>query len=340
MERKVKIITVLGAGSWGIAVAILIHQNGYRVSLWEYFEEDCRKIQKLREQPDKLPGIKIPQEIEITNDPKQAIAESSGLVLAIPSQVLRPTIRLFVDHLTDSIQFMVSLAKGIENNTLRRMSEVLLEELPKSYRTKIATLSGPSHAEEVSRNIPTTIVAAAKDIKIAEIIQEVFTSSSFRVYTSTDLIGVELGGSLKNVVAIAAGMIHGLKLGDNTMGALITRGLAEMVRLGRKMGAEPMTFAGLSGIGDLITTCTSPHSRNRYVGEQLGRGRKIDDIVSSMKMVAEGVKTTESAYQLAEKHEVDMPITTEVYNIIFKDKDPETALYDLMSRSPKPEIWL
>jgi len=184
------------------------------------------------------------------------------------------------------------------------------------------------------------LVAAAKDIKIAEIIQEVFTSSSFRVYTSTDLIGVELGGSLKNVVAIAAGMIHGLKLGDNTMGALITRGLAEMVRLGRKMGAEPMTFAGLSGIGDLITTCTSPHSRNRYVGEQLGRGRKIDDIVSSMKMVAEGVKTTESAYQLAEKHEVDMPITTEVYNIIFKDKDPETALYDLMSRSPKPEIWL
>ncbi len=335
-----KKITVLGAGSWGIAVAVLIHQNGYRVSLWEFFDEDCRKIQKLREQPDKLPGIKIPQEIEITNDPKQAVTESSGLVLAIPSQVLRSVIKLFTDNLTDRVEFIVSLAKGIENTTLCRMSEVLLEELPVSFHTKIATLSGPSHAEEVSRNIPTTIVGAAEDIRVAEIIQEVFTSSSFRVYTSTDLIGVELGGSLKNVVAIAAGMIHGLKLGDNTMGALITRGLAEMVRLGRKMGGEPMTFAGLSGIGDLITTCTSPHSRNRYVGEQLGKGRKIDDIISSMKMVAEGVKTTESAYQLAEKYEVDMPITAEVYNIIFNGKDPKTALYDLMGRSPKPEIWL
>ena len=335
-----KKITVLGAGSWGIAVAILISKNGHQVSLWEFYENDCQKIKKSREQPDKLPGIIIPDEIEITNNPEQAITDSEGVVFAIPSHVLRQTTGLFSNLLTNRVEFIVSLAKGIENNTLCRMSEVLTQELPQPYHNRISTLSGPSHAEEVSREMPTTVTAAADDIRIAEKVQNVFNNSTFRVYTSTDLVGVELGGSLKNVIAIAAGMVQGLGLGDNTMGALITRGLAEMVRLGRIMGAEPMTFAGLSGIGDLITTCISRHSRNRHVGEQLGKGYKIDEILNSMKMVAEGVKTTQSAYQLAQKHKVDMPITTEVYNIIFENKDPGIALNNLMTRAPKPEIWL
>ncbi|MCP4581969.1 MAG: NAD(P)H-dependent glycerol-3-phosphate dehydrogenase [candidate division Zixibacteria bacterium] len=332
-------IAVLGAGSWGIAVAVLINQNGYDVNLWEFFEEDCAKIQKLREQPDRLPGIKIPEAITITNDIETAVTDSDAIVLAVPSQVLRATVKPMVRHLPDEIDFVISLAKGIENNTLNRMSEVLLQELPGRYHNAISTLSGPSHAEEVSRNIPTTVVVAADDIKVAESAQKVFSSKTMRVYTSTDLIGVELGGSLKNVVAIAAGISYGLELGDNTIGALITRGLAEMARLGQNMGADPRTFAGLSGIGDLITTCTSRHSRNRFVGEQLGKGRKLAEILESMTMVAEGVKTTQSAYQLSQKHAVEMPITTEVYNILFDDKDPKTALYDLMTRTPKPEIW-
>lgn len=335
-----KKITVFGAGSWGIAISILIHQNGYKVDLWEFFKDDCEKIKELREQPDKLPGIKIPDEIDITNNLQSALTDTNGVVLAVPSHVMRATVRSAKEYINDQIEFVVSLAKGIENTTLKRMSEVLLQELPETCHSCIASLSGPSHAEEVSRFIPTTVVAAANDISVAEKVQAVLSCPKFRVYTSTDLIGVELGGSLKNVIAIAAGMIHGLKLGDNTMGALITRGMAEMVRLGRKMGADPMTFAGLSGIGDLITTCISSHSRNRYVGEQLGRGFKIDEILSSMKMVAEGVKTTESAYQLAKQYDVDMPITTEVYNIIFDNKAPRTAVNNLMTRTPKPEIWL
>jgi len=332
-------IAVLGAGSWGIAISILIKQNGHDVTLWEFFEEDYRTIQKLREHPDKLPGIKIPEAITVTNDAKQAVSDVDSLVLAIPSQFLRKTIKPIVPFLPTELGFVINLAKGIENNTLIRMSEVLLQELPERFHDKIATLSGPSHAEEVSRNIPTTVVVASDNIAIADKAQAVFSNNTMRVYTSTDLIGVELGGSLKNVVAIAAGIIYGLGLGDNTIGALITRGLAEMVRLGQKMGADPLTFSGLSGIGDLITTCTSRHSRNRYVGEQLGKGRKLNEILGSMKMIAEGVQTTQSAYQLARKFDVEMPITTEVYKILFEEKDVKTALYELMTRSPKPEIW-
>lgn len=332
-------IAVLGAGSWGIAVSILIKQNGHDVTLWEFFEHDCRIIQKFREHPDKLPGIKIPDAIAITNDIEKAVANAEAIVLAIPSQFLRKTIKPIVQFLPTNLEFIVNLAKGIENNTLNRMSEVLLQELPDRFHAQIATLSGPSHAEEVSRNIPTTVVVASDNIEIAKKAQAVFSNNTMRVYTSTDLIGVELGGSLKNVVAIAAGIIYGLGLGDNTIGALITRGLAEMVRLGQKIGADPLTFSGLSGIGDLITTSTSRHSRNRYVGEQLGKGRKLNEILGSMKMVAEGVQTTQSAYQLARKFGVEMPITTEVYKILFEEKDVKTALYELMTRSPKPEIW-
>lgn len=332
-------IAVLGAGSWGIAVSIMIRQNGHDVALWEFFAEDCDKIRKLREQPERLPGIKIPESILVTNDILEAVANAEAIIVATPSQVLRNTVKLAVPYISLDIRFIVNLAKGIENNTLNRMSEVLLQELPKSLHDRIVTLSGPSHAEEVSRNMPTTVVAASENIEVAEKVQSVFANDLFRVYTSTDLIGVELGGSLKNVIAIAAGIVYGLGLGDNTIGALLTRGLAEIARLGQKMGADPLTFSGLSGVGDLITTCTSRHSRNRYVGEQLGRGRLLDDILKSMTMVAEGVRTTQSAYQLAQKYDVEMPITSEVYQVLFENKNPKAALNDLMTRSPKPEIW-
>lgn len=339
MTKRTEKIAVLGGGSWGIAISILIHKNGYPVRLWEHFKDECRLLRETRQQPDKLPGVEIPAEIEITNDMTEALADVHGILVVVPSHVFRDTVRRARNHLAGSVRFIVSLAKGIENNSLCRMSEVLLQELPEPFHASVAALSGPSHAEEVSVSIPTTVVVAANTPHVAELIQDVLTNSTFRVYTSSDLIGVELGGSLKNVIAIAAGISHGLGLGDNTMGALVTRGLAEMVRLGTKMGADPMTFAGLSGIGDLITTCTSRHSRNRYVGEQLGKGRQIDDIVGSMKMVAEGVKTTKSAYQMSLKYGVDMPMTAEVYQIIFEGKDPAAALYNLMSRPPKPEVW-
>ena len=334
-----KKIAVLGAGSWGIAISVLLHRNNHKITLWEFLKEDCQRLNSLREHPDKLPGIKIPAEIEITDDLKKAVTNSQAIVFVVPSPYVRQTARSLSGYIPNHIEFIVNLAKGLENNTLYRMSEVLNEELSGQFHNRIVTLSGPSHAEEVSRNIPTTVVAASLNLPVAEMVQQVFNNPTFRVYTSTDLIGVELGGSIKNVIAIAAGIIDGLGLGDNTLGALMTRGLAEMVRLGRKMGAEPLTFAGLSGIGDLITTCISRHSRNRYVGEQLGKGKKLADILSSMKMVAEGVNTTRSAYQLAEKYNVEMPITVEVYNILFANKDPKTALFELMARSPKPEIW-
>lgn len=334
-----KKIAVLGAGSWGIAISVLLHRNNYKIALWEFLKEDCQRLNSLREHPDKLPGVKIPAEIEITDDLKRAVIGSKAIVFVVPSPYVRQTAHSLSSFIPDQVEFIVNLAKGIENNTLCRMSEVILQELSNRFHDRIATLSGPSHAEEVSRNIPTTVVAASLNMPVADMIQQVFNNSTFRVYTSVDLVGVELGGSLKNVIAIAAGIVNGLGLGDNTLGALMTRGLAEMVRLGREMGAKPMTFAGLSGIGDLITTCTSRHSRNRYVGEQLGKGKKLNEILDSMKMVAEGVNTTRSAYQLAEKHNVEMPITVEVYNILFAKKDPKKALFELMTRSPKTEIW-
>jgi len=332
-------LTVLGAGSWGIAVAVLLSAKGHDISLWEFDLKETEKLLSFRELPSKLPGIKIPTQIRITNQLAESLSKTQGVILAVPSHTMRQTAKSIAGYLSSDIGFIVSLAKGIENNTLCRMSEVLVQELPKPYINLVSTLSGPSHAEEVSREIPTTVVAAGYRPEVASLIQETFTINSFRVYTSGDLIGVELGGSLKNVIAIAAGVLQGLKLGDNTIGALMTRGLAEMVRLGRKLGADPLTFSGLSGIGDLITTCISKHSRNRYVGEQLGLGRKLKDILESMSMVAEGVKTTQSAYELAKIHNVEMPITTQMYNILFENKEPARAVHDLMTRSLKPEIW-
>jgi glycerol-3-phosphate dehydrogenase (NAD(P)+) len=329
-------IAVLGAGGWGTALAILLHSNGHKVSLWEFFTERAHELQRARENVPFLPGVVVPREIEITDDIAEALEGASIIVFALPSHVMRDVAKLAAAHLTDKI-ISVNVAKGLERKTLKRMSQVLREELPQGIR--IATLSGPSHAEEVSRGIPAAVVAASPDESMNLQIQMTFMTSYFRVYTNDDLIGTELAGSLKNVIAIAAGICDGLNYGDNTKGALLTRGLAEISRLGIAMGARPQTFAGLSGMGDLITTCVSKHSRNRYVGEQAGRGMKLKQVLDSMEMVAEGVNTTVSARSLAKMKKVEMPITEQVYLVLFEDKNPRQAVNDLMNRVAKAEIW-
>ena len=331
-------VCILGAGSWGIAISVLLHSNKHQLSMWEFEHKDMVRLLDKREHPQKLPGIEIPDPVEITDDLNKAVKGKEVLLLVLPSHTLRQVVqKLSGIELEDPI--IVNLAKGIENDRLCRMSEVLVQELPESFHKKIATLSGPCHAEEVARGIATSVVVAGFDEKVAHKIQHLFMNQYFRVYTNSDLVGVELGGSLKNVIAIASGICDGLELGDNTKGALLTRGLAEMVRLGEKMGAKARTFAGLSGMGDLITTCMSRYSRNRWVGEQIGKGKSLKQVLQQMVMVAEGVNTTRSAHQLASKFKVEMPITEQVYRILFENKNPKQALLDLMSRNPKSEIW-
>lgn len=285
-----------------------------------------------------MPGVRIPDEVEITSELEQVVENAEIIVIAVPSHVVRSlTERMRSFSLQDKL--VVSVAKGLENETLKRLSEVILENLPQLNSAQIVILSGPSHAEEVSRGVPTTVVAASESLESAKKIQRIFTTSTFRVYTNIDVIGVELGGSLKNIIAIAAGISDGVGYGDNTKAALMTRGLVEITRLGVAMGANPMTFAGLSGMGDLIVTCMSRYSRNRYVGEQIGRGRKLSEVLSEMVMVAEGVRTTKSAMALAEKYHVEMPITQQVYEVLFGNKDPQVAMSELMSRDLKVEKW-
>lgn len=332
-------IGVLGAGSWGIAIANLLRKNSYEVSIWEFDSEACRYLQTHRELPTKLPGIKVEEAITITNSLAESVRSADFVFCAVPAQYLRSA--LVSSQLTESgtKPTYVNLAKGIEVGSLRRMSEVIGERVPAEARSGVCTLSGPSHAEEVARDIPTAVTVAAGDIRIAEKVQNLFLTPNFRVYTTGDLVGVELAGSLKNVIALAAGMLDGLGLGDNTRGALITRGLAEIVRLGVKLGADPLTFSGLAGIGDLVTTCLSKHSRNRYVGDQIGRGKRLEEVLSGMSMVAEGVETTRSARDLALKCDVELPISLEVYKVLFENKSPQKAIGDLMRRDQKQEKW-
>ncbi len=329
-------IAVLGAGSWGMAVADLLDRGGHAVTLWEFDESEFRKLVKHRGQPDKLSDFQLASSIELTNDLQSAVMAASLLVLVVPSQSLRSALR-GVGKLPSGTG-VVNLAKGIEIKTLKRMSEVMTEELGIDPRL-VATLSGPSHAEEVVRGMPTAVVAAGVSRDFTAKLQEIFSDASFRVYQSDDLVGVELGGSLKNIIAIGAGIAEGLGMGDNTLGAILTRGLAEITRLGVAMGALPETFAGLSGIGDLITTCVSRHSRNRFVGDKIGRGERLEDILAGMTMVAEGVQTTRSGYELASLYEVEMPITDQVYRVLFEGKAPAEAVGQLMERKLKPEIW-
>lgn len=326
---------VLGDGAWGTAIALLLAQDaGHRVTLWSAREENGRLLQARRENVTYLPGVPLPPSIELTSNLADAVRDADLWIAAIPTVYLRSTLAPVAGLLT-APQPVLSLAKGVENRTFLRPSEILRELLgPRS----VAVLSGPSHAEEVSRGLPTSVVVASEDAELAKDVQQDFGTERFRVYTNRDAIGVELGGALKNVIGVAAGISDGLSFGDNTKSALLTRGLAEMARFGVALGAARETFFGLAGIGDLITTCVSRHGRNRHVGERLGKGEKWGDIQRTMKMVAEGVWTTRSVHDQAEKLGIEMPIAREVYRVLYEDKDPRTAVTDLMMREPKDEI--
>lgn len=327
-------VTVIGTGGWGTALAVLLHGNGHQVTLWGRLKEEVEPIIAAGENRAFLPGVKIPKQIVLTLDAKSALREAELVALAVPSHGMRPIcekLRAFLP--TGST--LVSVAKGIENETGARMSEVIAEVL----RTdRIVVLSGPSHAEEVARGIPTAVVVASRDSHLAAGAQRMFMNDRFRIYTHDDVVGVELGGALKNVIAMAAGVCDGIGFGDNTKAALCTRGLAEMTRLGVALGARRDTFFGLSGVGDLIVTAFSRHSRNRGFGERLGQGETAEQIAASMQMVAEGAKTAKAAWQLARRHGVDVPITREVYAIIYEGKPPRQAVRDLMTREAKPEF--
>lgn len=329
-------ISVLGAGGWGTTLAVLLHFNGHNVTLWEYVKSYSRILERTRENKNFLPGITIPDEIKITHDLNEATLQQNMIVLAVPSQFLRGVIKdVNPSNIKNAI--LVSVAKGIENKSLMTMSQMLKQQIPSLDLNQVGVISGPSHAEEVSRRIPTAVVTASTNVETTKSIQATFITSYFRVYGSTDVLGVELGGAFKNVIAIGAGIIDGANFGDNTKAAIMTRGIAEISRLGISMGAQPETFAGLSGMGDLIVTCMSRHSRNRYVGEQIGAGKTLKEVLKSMKMIAEGVETSRSASMLAKKFKVETPITNEVYKILFEEKDPVKATTDLMTRDMKME---
>ncbi|MFP4466789.1 MAG: NAD(P)H-dependent glycerol-3-phosphate dehydrogenase [Candidatus Goldiibacteriota bacterium] len=326
-------ISVLGAGGWGTALSLVLAQRNHETVLWEFFPEYAEVLSKKRENIKFLKGIKLPAKIRITSDLKYAVENSEMIVIAVPSHVIRGLLKK-IKKLDYTGRIFISVSKGIEQKTLLTISGIIKEVLG---NVKTAVLSGPSHAEEVAKKVPTSVVSASRNKGIALKVQDAFFTNSFRVYANNDVKGVELGGSLKNVTAIAAGVLDGMKAGDNVKAALITRGLAEIIRLGCAMGAKESTFYGLSGIGDLIVTCGSLHSRNRMVGEQLGKGMKIDEITGKMEMVAEGVKTTKAVYELSRKYNVDMPISKEVYKVIYKKKPPFDSMRDLMTRSPKWE---
>lgn len=332
-------ICVLGAGGWGIALANYSADIGHRVSLWEFDANEAQRLRTERTRESVLKGIRINEDIIITSDLGQSLQEADVILVVVPSHIVRLVLQQMAQIDGEPNAFIVNCAKGIENGTQMRMSEVVRQELPDFPAAKYAVLSGPSHAEEVSRKIPTAVVVASESEHVAGSLQRLLVSRTLRLYRSGDVAGVELGGALKNVIAIAAGICDGAGFGDNTKAALQPRGLAEIARLGRKLGAELSTFAGLSGMGDLIVTCMSRHSRNRYLGEQLGLGRKLDDILQSMTMVAEGVRTCKSAVALARAHNVELPICEQVHQILFEGKEPRQALEELMNREVKPEIW-
>ena len=326
-------VGVLGAGSWGTALSLLLHHNGNEVSIWSFDENEVKMIQEKREQLDKLPGIKIPEEIQVTHELKEAISGKDFIVMATPSTVVRSTAKSMSPYVKPG-QIIVDVAKGIEEDTLMTLSEQIQEEIPQSI---VAVLSGPSHAEEVGKRLPTTCVIGAKSKETALFLQKAFNSSVFRVYISPDILGIEIGGALKNVIALAAGIADGLGFGDNTKAALITRGINEITRLGLKMGGYPETFAGLSGIGDLIVTCASLHSRNRRAGVLIGQGMTPKAAMAEVQMVVEGVYCAKAAAALAKKYDVYMPIVEEVNEILFNNKNPEKAVRDLMERDVRDE---
>ena len=326
-------ISIIGAGSWGIALAVLLHKNGHHVTVWSVIEAEIRMLQKEREHKDKLPGVKLPEDMVFTTDLEQAVKGAEVLVLAVPSPYTRSTAHSMATLVKEG-QVIVNVAKGIEEKTLLTLSQIIEEEIPQA---NVAVLSGPSHAEEVGRGIPTTIVVGAKDKETAEYLQNIFMNEVFRVYISPDVLGIELGAALKNVVALAAGIADGLGYGDNTKAALITRGITEIARLGVAMGGRFETFCGLTGIGDLIVTCASMHSRNRRAGILIGQGYTMKQAMDEVKMVVEGVYSAKAAMGLAKKFDVQLPIIEQVNAVLFEGQLADEAVKNLMLRDKKIE---
>ncbi len=326
-----KYISIIGDGGWGTTLAILLSNKGFDVTLWGAFPDYVEILKSKRENVKFLPGVKIPDNVLFTASMGEAVNGKDIIILAAPSQFARGVLTILKMENLSGKRF-ISVTKGIENNTLKRVSEIVYDVLG---RQPLAVLSGPTIALEVANGAPTTVVAASEHAGLAKEVQKLFATERFRVYTSNDVIGVELGGSLKNIIAIAAGALDALGFGANAKAALLTRGLAEIVRLGVAMGAKKDTFYGLSGLGDLTTTCISQYSRNRWLGEEVGKGKKLKDILIETDMVVEGVATARSAYDLSKKYKAEMPITTEIYMVLYENKDPKRAVHDLMTRAPK-----
>lgn len=327
-------VGIIGAGSWGTALSVLLHNNGHDITIWSALESEIEMLKSEHEHKDKLPGVRLPEDMLFTTNLKDAVESMDVLVLAVPSPYTRSTSKLLKEFVVQN-QIIVNVAKGIEDHSLMTLSEVIEQEVPQAV---VAVMSGPSHAEEVGKEIPTTIVVGAKQRETAEYLQNLFMNDVFRVYTSSDVLGIELGGSLKNVVALAAGIADGLGYGDNTKAALITRGIAEIARLGTAMGARFETFCGLTGIGDLIVTCASMHSRNRRAGILIGQGKTMEEAMDEVKMVVEGVYSAKAAMGLSEKYHIQLPIIEQVNKILFEGKPAADAVKELMLRDKKIEV--
>jgi len=328
-----KKIAIIGSGTWGTALAIHLNNNGNQVTLWSYLEEEAKRINETRK-IDNLKDVIIDKNIEVTNDLKKAIVSKDIVIMVVPSKFMRENVKKILPYVSDD-QIIINASKGLEENTLKTMTGIIKEELPLN---KVATISGPSHAEEVAKLITTTCIIATESKDVAVDLQETFASDTFRVYINPDLLGVELGGSLKNIIALAAGIADGMKLGDNAKAALITRGLVEISRLGVGMGADIRTFYGLSGLGDLIVTCNSMHSRNRRCGIMLGEGKSLDEAKKEINMVVEGVDSAKAGYELAKKHKIDVPIIEAVNRILFDGSNPKEETLNLMRRAKKEEF--
>ncbi|MFD2925818.1 NAD(P)H-dependent glycerol-3-phosphate dehydrogenase [Halobacillus naozhouensis] len=330
-------VAVLGAGSWGTALAIVLADNGHKVHLWTHREDHAEEINRTHRNERYLKGIPIPDNVIADSELAAVTADTKHVILVVPTKAMREVCQQLIPHLSQQVT-ITHASKGIEPETYKRVSEVISEEIPAELYRDIVVLSGPSHAEEVSLKHPTTVTVSAKDLNVASTVQDLFINEQFRVYTSPDLVGVELGGALKNIIALGAGISDGLGFGDNAKAALITRGLAEIARLGTSMGANPLTFSGLTGIGDLIVTCTSSHSRNWRAGYKLGQGADLDQVLEDMGMVVEGVRTTKAAYQLSKTQNVDMPITAGIYRVLFEEADPKDVVTQLMTRIRRREM--
>ncbi|MDO3679190.1 NAD(P)H-dependent glycerol-3-phosphate dehydrogenase [Paenibacillus ehimensis] len=328
---------VLVAGSWGTAIASVLADNGRDVLLWSRNRDQVREINEEHRNSRFLPEVPLSSRIRATDSMEEAVKDAVAVVVVAPSSAMRDIAVQLQPHLSPA-SLLVHATKGFEAGSLKRMSEVLAEELPSYDPNRLVVLSGPSHAEEVIRQCPTTVVVASLDKEAAEQAQDLLINSYFRVYTNPDVIGVEVGGALKNIIALGAGLSDGLDFGDNAKAALLTRGLAEIARLGTAMGGSALTFAGLAGIGDLVVTCTSKHSRNWRAGSMLAQGHSLDEVLQRMGMVVEGVKTTQAAYQLSRQYEISMPITEQLYHVLFNGKNPKTAVEHLMGRGPRHEI--